>query len=172
MRIRIRENIGFDVNIEIHVNLRIHVNTRHGLGDLHFGRGGDRRAVNGLTGGTDPFEEALAVAGGRGFAPFAPAPQEVVRKGISAIRLRVPLEIGRNREPGGGIAPFPPAGLDIVQEWIRAHPGDVIVDRAVEDRVKGRRQGAALAFRDVALAHAEIPVRWRACVQQKTATIN
>ena len=50
--------------------------------------------------------------------------------------------------------------------------GDIVIDRAVEDRVEGRREGSAGAFRGVALAHAEIPVRWRACVQQKALTIN
>jgi len=59
-----------------------------------------------------------------------------------------------------------------VPEGIGAGPGDVVVDGAVEDRVKGRRKGSAAAFRGDALAHAEIPVRWRACVQQKAVTIN
>jgi hypothetical protein len=59
-----------------------------------------------------------------------------------------------------------------VANGIRAGPTDVVVDGAVEDRVKGRCKGSAGAFRGVALAHAEIPVRWRACVQQKAVTIN
>jgi hypothetical protein len=59
-----------------------------------------------------------------------------------------------------------------VAERIDPGPGDIVVDSSVEDRVEGRRKGSAGAFRGVALAHAEIPVRWRACVQQKAATIN
>ena len=122
--------------------------------------------------GASPFEKLAPVSGAGRLKALSPALPKVMQEGILPSRFGVSRKIAFAREPGRGVPPLTPTCLGIVAEGIDPRKGDVLVGGTVEDRIKGRRKGSVHALREDTLAHAEIPVPWWACVQQKTISIN